>query len=321
MTAAGWDQQVGYGIESTFGTFVPPTRAIEHVKSNMRSVRQDIISKGVKAGRRTGFRRMKGLEVVGGTIAHELSPVNIGVLLVQAMGAVSTTGAGPYTHTITPGPLVETRSLSVQVGTPDYAGTVQPFNFSGCQVKSATITVKAGEIAMIEIDWVGQHLQNTGDGDTVAGLTAAVYSATWAPFTSLNAALSIAGSAYEFDEVTIKIDNGLRTGNYTSKATNPARANRAKEEGLRSITATVKSDLWDLTAMNRAFAGTEVAFSLALTNSPHSLTFAGNCRTLPQSPELQDGKITKDTLALDLLSATSDAAAFTATLVNADSTP
>ncbi|MGK3946779.1 hypothetical protein ABK046_51500, partial [Streptomyces caeruleatus] len=73
---------------------------------------------------------------MAGQITHELSPANIGMLLVQAMGAVSTSGAGPYTHVITPGPLVATRSLTVQVGTPDFGGTVRPFNFTGCQVKN-----------------------------------------------------------------------------------------------------------------------------------------------------------------------------------------
>ena len=60
-------------------------------------------------------------------------------------------------------------------------------------------------------------------------------------------------------------------------------AKRSKESGFRTVTAEISSDLWDLAAMNRAFAGTEVAFSLALTLGAHSLTIAGNVATEPFS--------------------------------------
>ena len=321
MTASGFDSQVGYAIESPVGTFTAPTRAIEHVKFGLKSTRPDIVSQGIKTGRRSGFRRMKGVEVCAGAISHELSPANTGLLLVNAVGAVSTTGAGPYTHAITAGPLVETRPLSIQGGVPSFDGTINPFNFVGCQVKAGSISVKKNAAVMLDFDWVAQHLQNTGDGDTVAGLTAAVYSATWAPFTSLNAVLTINAVEYEFDEVTLKFDNGLRTGNYTSRATNPSRAKLSKEEGQRAWTMSVTSDFWNLTAMNRAYAGTEVSYSLAFTSGTTSLTVAGNCRTQPESPTQDGVKLTGQTLNLDLLSSTSDAAAMTWTLVNSDSAP
>lgn len=322
MTAAGFDSQVGYAIESPSGTYTAPTRAIEHVKSTLKSTRPDIVSKGIKAGRRHQGRRMKGNEIVGGTVSHELSAVNTGLLLVQALGAVSTTGAGPYTHTITPGALVETRTLTVQVGTPSYDGTVNPFNFVGCQVKSGQISVKNGEAAMLDFDWVGQHLQNTGDGDSVGTLVAATYDSNWAPFTSLNAVLSIAGSEYEFDDITFKFDNGLRTGNYTNRSTTPSKAKLSKEQGFRTWSATINSDLWNLTAMNRAFTGTEVAFSLVLdAGASNKLTIAGNMRSQVDSPTVDGTTLVKQGLTVDLLSTTSDAAGLTLTLVNSNSAP
>lgn len=322
MTAAGFDQQVGYAIESPSGTFTTPTRALEHVKSGLKSTRTDARSKGTKAGRRGPVRMIKGVEVVAGPIVHELSPANTGVLLVQGMGAVSTTGSNPYTHVITPGALVETRTMTVQVGTPSYDGTVRPLNFTGCQIASFGIDVNSGaDTVMFTADWVGQHLQNTGDGDSPAALTAATYSSAWSPFSGLMAVLSIAGSEYEFDTLSFKANNGLRTGMYTARSTTPGRAKISKEQDQRSWTCAVKSDFWDLTVMNRAFAGTEVAFSLALTNGSSSLTLAGNVRTQTESPQIDGNALTKDSLNLEFVSSSSDAAACTFTLVNTDSTP
>ena len=321
-TASGFDSQVGYAVESPTGTFTAPTRAIEQVKSGLKSSRTDTPSKGIKAGRRGAVRMIKGVEVVAGTIVHELSPANIGAILVQGMGAVSTSGANPFTHLITPGPLVETRTMSVQVGTPSFDGTVRPLNFSGCQIGEFGIDVNSGaDTVMLNVDWVGQHLQSTGDGDTPAALTSASYSSAWSPFSGLMAVLTINGAEYEFDTLSFKANNGLRTGNYTARSTTPGRAKLSKEQDLRSWTCAVKSDFWDLTVLNRAFAGTEVAFSLALTNGSASLTLAGNVRTQTESPTVEGTALVKDTLNLEFLSSSSDASACTFTLVNADSTP
>lgn len=321
-TASGFDSQVGYALESPSGTFTAPTRAIEHVKSGLMSTRPPIISKGIKAGRRHQGRSSLGLETVAGPITHELSPANTGLLFRHLMGAVNTSGAGPYTHVFTPGPLVETSSLTVQVGTPDDAGTVNPFNFTGCQINGASIGSRIGEVVMLDLDFIGQHKQ-VATTDTVAALTAATYSATWAPFTCLHGALSLNGSAYEFDDCTIKIMNNLKTGRHVHRAaaSRPAEAKIAKESGWRDFTATVNSDFWDLQAMNRAFLGTEVAFSLVFTNGAATLTFAGNVRTAPFTPTVDGPETLKQGLELSFVSLTSDAAALTCTLVNADSAP
>ena len=321
MTSAGFDSQVGYAIESPSGTFTAPTRAIEHVKSTLKSVRRDTPSKAIKAGRRSAPRYHKGVEVVAGTITHELSPAAIGLPLVQAMGAVSTTGSNPYTHAITAGPLVQTQTLSVQVGTPSYDGTVRPLNFVGCQIPSFGYTVKAGsDPVLLDLDFVGQHLQSTGDGDTPAALTSASYNSAWAPFTGLHAVLTINGAEYEFDELSFKAVNGLRTGNYTARSTTPGRAKRSMEQDFRLWTAAVKSDFWDLTVLNRAFAGTEVTFSLALTNGATSLTHSGYVRTMVDSPTVDGMALIKDALNLEFVHS-ADATACAFSLVNADSAP
>ncbi len=321
MTTGYFDAQVGYAIESPSGTFTAPTTAIEHVSSTLKSTPTYIESKGHKAGRRGKHRRLRGNEVVAGTITHEVSPINIGKLLTQAMGAVNTSGSGPYTHAFTAGPLVQTQTMSVQVGMPDETGTVNPFNFVGCQIAKGKFSIKQNEPVMMAFDWVGQHLQNAGDGDTPASLTSASYASGWSPFTSMHGVLTIASSEFEFDTCDIDFDNMLRTGHYTVRSTTPRYAKVSKEQGRRMWGATVTSDLHSLTAMNRAFSAAEVAWSLALTNGASSLTFAGNTGTNGDTAVLSENATGKQTLNFDFLSSSTDAAAFTITQVTSESSP
>jgi len=321
MAASGFDSQVGYATESPAGTYTAPTRALEHVTLTLMSTPQTIVSQGIRAGRRHQGRSSRGIEVVGGTITHELSPINIGTILLQAFGAVSTTGSNPYTHVFTYGPLTETSSRTVQVGTPSDNGTVNPFNFLGGQVNGLSIATKVNENVMLDTDWVCTHLLNAGDGDSVAALTAATYSATWAPFTFVHCTLSLAASVYEFDDATFQLANNLKTGRHMHRAATPRQARLAKENGFREATLTVASDFFDLTAMNRAFAGTEVAASLAFVSGANTLTIAGNVRTNMDSPTVDGPQTLKQGMVLSFVSLTSDAAACTATLVNTDSAP
>lgn len=315
MTAAGFDSQVGYAIESPSGTYTAPTTAIEHVKSTLKLEIDRIMSKGIKAGRRHQGRWFPGAQRVKGTVTHELSPINIGKILRTAMGAVNTTGAGPYQHVYTAGPLTQTNTLTVQVGTPSVDGTVNPFSFLGCHIVSITITSKKGEAAMIDVEFYGQHL------DVGQALVAASYASTWAPFTFLHGVLSIAGSEYEFDDITMKWTNPLRVDRHVHRATTPARPKTSLESGWREWTATVNSDFHSMTAINRAIAGTEAAVSLVFTSGANSLTFAGNARSDVDSPTPDGPETLKQALPLVFLSTTSDAAAMTATQVTTESAP
>ena len=315
MTASGVDSQVGYALESPTGTFTAPTRALEHVSSSLKLEIDRIASKGIKATRRHQGRWFSGAQRVKGNVAHELSPINTGLLFKHMMGAVASSGAGPYTHVYTPGPIVQTSTLTVQVGTPSVDGTINSFSFLGCHIAGASISSKIGEVAMIDLEFYGQHL------DVGQSLTAATYSSTWAPYTFLHGVLSVAGSEYEFDDCTINFKNALRTDRHVHRATTPARPKTSLESGFREWTATVNSDFHGMTALNRAIAGTEAAFSLVFTNGANLLTFAGNVRSDVDSPTVDGPESIKQSLPLVFVSTTSDAAAMTITQVTTEATP
>lgn len=314
-TSAGFDSQVGYALEGTSGTYQAPTRAIEHVKSTLALEVDRIISKGIKAGRRHQGRWFPGAQRVKGGVTHEMSAANMGLLFRPLMGAVSTTGTDPYTHVFTPGPKAETETLTIQVGKPDEAGTVQPMSYVGCHILGATITSKTGEASMIDLDIYGQHL------DTTQSLVAAVYSADWAPFTFLHGALEIASSEYQMDAISLKMDNKLKTDRHVHRATNPARPRISKESGFREWGGDMDGDFFDLTMLNRFRNGTEAALSMVWSNGTDSITVAGNIRFDNNDPSIDGPDMVKQKVPFVFVSTTSDAAALTVTLVNGDSAP
>ena len=168
---------------------------------------------------------------------------------------------------------------------------------------------------MSDFEFYGQHL------DVLQLLTAASYSSTWAPYTFLHGVLSIAGSEYEFDDVTLNYTNALRTDRHVHRSTTPARPKTSLESGFREWTATVNSDFHSLAALNRAIAGTEAAFSLVFTSGANVVTFAGNVRSDVDSPTVDGPETVKQSLPLVFVSTTSDAAAMTITQVTTEPTP
>ncbi len=315
MTAAGFDSQVGYALESPSGTYTAPTTALEHVKSTMKLEMDRIMSKGIKAGRRHQGRWFAGPQRVRGTVSHELSPINTGKILRALMGAVNTSGAGPYVHVYTPGVFTQTQTLTVQVGTPSVDGTVNSFSFIGNHLVGATFSSKVGEAVMADFEFYGQHL------DVGQSLTAASYSATYAPFTFLHGVMTIAGAEYEFDDITLSYKNNLRIDRHVHRTTTPARPKTSLESGWREWTATINSDFHSMTALNRAIAGTEAAFVLTFTQGANILVFSGNVRSDVDSPTVEAVETLKQGLPLVFLSTTTDAAAMTITQTTTESAP
>lgn len=71
---------------------------------------------------------------VGGDVGFELYQDFTGLLFKHMFGTVQTTGAGPYTHTFTPGS-IDDLSLTCQVGIPPVLGVVVvPVEFLGCKI-------------------------------------------------------------------------------------------------------------------------------------------------------------------------------------------
>lgn len=313
--ASGLEAQLGFSPETTIGTRVVPATFLEFVDESLAYRRNRIISQGLKAGRRTQGRWKQGTGWVDGGFNIELAPQSTGKLFRWAMGAVATSGAGPYTHVFTPGTL-DDESLTIQVNRPDESGTNRPFDYVGCQCTDWSISARVNEFVMANFSVYGMA------EDTSQSLAAASYPATWSPFTYVSGSLQIAASAYEIDDITINGSNGLQTGRHRIRATTPERPVQSREAEFRSYGGTINSDMFSLAAYQRFVNGTEAALSLAFNDGANAqLTIAGNVRFDGETPNVRGPQMVKQALPFVFTSLTSDAAAMTITLINSDATP
>lgn len=311
--ATGTSAQVGYAVESTAGTFDTPTDFFEFVPPLGLFKRQEYLkSRGIRAGRLMPHAKALGRSWVEGPITHELVPEGLGTLLRAIIeGTPATTGSNPYTHVFDHS--TDLSSISIQTALPS-TSAIHPMSYAGCRARSWTLAVAPGDVfPTLQIDWIGKTL----DSDGTPSLTAASYP-TFTRFSFTHATFSVGGSEVCVDGITI---NGTTGFDMEHKICSTDAGTPNLFRGSRPmVTGTATSDMADLTQLNRYLAGTEAALSLVFNaGASAQLTLAGNVY-FPEGQAVVEGEgKTKQPIGFEFLSGTSDAAALTVTLINADS--
>jgi len=312
---SGMAAQLGVKAETTWGTFVAPTRFYPLISESLTEEIDRLESEGIIAGQRVlrSEQWAAGNVDVGGDIQTELYQQGMGALLKACFGAVDTTGAGPYTHTFTPGDLTDDH-LSVQVGKPDVAGTVQPFSFYGMKVTDWELSIEAGGLVMLTTSLVGKQLATS---DALATASYGTGAAT--PFTFKHATASVAGGAANVKKLTIKGSNGLDTDRRFIGSEYRA---EPLEADLREYGGTVDLEFESLTQYNRFRNANEVALvSTISAGASASLTTTMNVRFDGATPEVDGRGIVQLSAPYKCIGTTTDASAITAVLISNDTTP
>ena len=305
---SGLAGQFGLAIESTPGTYLAPDHFLEFLQEGIQKNVDQVRSAGIRAGRRTAHAMVASSWEVSGSSSHELTAETVGAIFRLALGAVATTGAGPYTHTFTPGDLP---TGTVQVGTPGTAGTVHPRSYTGMKIGGWSLNVDPGPTFVeLQIDWVGE------DETQAQALAVASYS-TFTRFTFAHCTFQLAGSEVCVESVSVTGDNNLDMVHHICDSGAPT----YRESGLRTYSGSAVADFADLTQYNRYLNATEVAFSLALASGTSSLTITGNVHFTGETPTVTGAEVLKQPIPFEFVHATADASAFKVVLVNDDSTP
>ena len=279
----GWAEETTWGTPVTVDTFAPlVSESIGFEKTRLESSgiisgRTILDTDQVKAGNRT----------VSGDIQLEAYEQSIGTVLKHALGTVSTTGSGPYTHTITPGDLTGL-GLTVQVGRPDVGGTVRPYTFSGCKVESVELAIAAGEIATLGVSVVGK------DVATNTALASVSYAAQASrPFTGIEATTSTwGGGALEIKQVSLSIANNLDADRRflgTDTIDEPLQAE------LRTIDGSLEVEFSSLALWEDFASLTYRDLIVTATNSVESLSYTVHARRDGVEPQVGGrGLVTTD---------------------------
>lgn len=313
-TASGISSQLGFAEESTNGTFETPTSFIEFLSESLKLEIERIESAGIRAGRRVLHRWSPGVQRVTGDFEIELVPHGIGYLLKNLMGNVGTTGAGPYTHTITLGDLGDT--LTLQVNRPSIDATNRVFSYLGCHITEASFSMAVNEYAKATFSVYGQ------DEDTAQSLATASYPATYTPFVWSHGSITVAGSGVDVKSVDLNINRNLVTDRHFIRSSNPALPKISKEGGLTEITGTLVTDFEDLTAYTRFVNGSEAALVVALDAGAggDTLTFTMNVRFDGETPEVGGpDDLLEQSLPFKAVHSTADNSAISIALVNNES--
>lgn len=314
MTSAGIDAQIGMVAEVTYGTYVAPTRFYEFVSENLKFNVQRINSAGIRAGRRTMHRWKPGTKSVTGDIDMELVPQDLGLILQHLLGNPVTAGSDPYTHTYTGLAAIDAKSMTIQVGRPDEAGTVQPFTYLGCKFTEAVISANIGEMAKMKLSVYGR------EEVTSQTLVAATYDAEQEPFVFTEGTLSVAGSVVEVKQFEFKINVNLAVDRHRIGA-GAGKPKKALVNGLADISGSFTADFENLTNYNRYVNGTEASLVLAFNaGSDKQLTMTSNVRFDGDTPAVSNMELLELSQPF-VATGTTDAAVLTTILVNSDATP
>lgn len=281
------NDQLGLVAESTFGTYVAPTRFLEFVSESIKLGRPRIEAAGLRPGRRvlrTG-RWKAGRKEVGGSIELEVASKGFGLVFLHMLGAVAITTPGgtlPRDHTHTLGNL-RGKSLTIQVGRQDRAGVVQPFSYLGCKIASWEMACALDEVLKLTLEPMGR------DESTAQSLASATYASGDEVFVFTEGSLTIAAVATPVREFSMAGDNALAEDDY---ALGSALRREAVEPALRMISGNLDADFTDLTAYNRFVNGTEGTLELTFTGGVIETSFnfqvkiTANVRFDGETPEV-----------------------------------
>lgn len=310
---SGLAAQVGYATESSYGTIASISRFVPLVSESVSQKIDRMESKGIIAGRRVldSNQWAAGDITIAGSLAHELYDRDLGLLFRHCFGSVVTTGAGPYTHTFTPGDLSGV-SFTTQVGRPDVSGTVQPFTFAGCKVQKWEIACKAGEIATFSMDIVAKSETTSG-----TALASASYTAAQVPLTYTGGSVSIAGTTASVKEIKLSGDNKLDDGR---RFIGSQTISEPLEADLREYSGDLTLEFDGLTQYNRFVTAGTASLVSSFTAGSYSLTITQNVRFDGESPKVGGRGIIELPCKYKAIGAT-DAAAITAVYVTSNATP
>ncbi|GLP71039.1 hypothetical protein TUSST3_76590 [Streptomyces sp. TUS-ST3] len=172
---SGLGAQLGISAESSYGTFVAPSKFLEFTKESLVLKKTTAQSMGIAAGRLLPLssRRVLTRKEVQGSLEMEVVNKGMGVILQQLMG----TSVTPVQQGVTTAYLqshilasVAGKSLTIQKGVPLTSGTVTDKTLVGCKITSGEFSCGVGEMLTASFEIDGK------DCDETQTLAAASYS-------------------------------------------------------------------------------------------------------------------------------------------------
>jgi hypothetical protein len=285
-TGTGLDAQLGFKLESTYGTAVTVDKFQEFNSESLAWEPTWLEPSGLRVG--TKFKRASRLvqsrQTVSGSIELEHATRNMGALWKLALGSTITTptviSGTAYKQCHVPGDYLG-KSMTIQVGRPEPSGTVRAHTYAGCKCSGWEFSVSDGEYATLSLDIEGRSEATAtalATASYVAGQTvfnfsqATVFKLGGTP-TTASGETTIAGGVTVPTVVT-----GFTCSGETPMATeryglgNAGLKNEPLENDIPTVTGTLSAE-WDRTTFYDVFkANTTTALQLDLVGAQIAAT-------------------------------------------------
>ncbi|MBK7424852.1 MAG: hypothetical protein IPJ48_18220 [Propionivibrio sp.] len=219
---SGLAASIGFAAESTYGTYVAPTRFLEYIKADLKKKKNVVQGGGLAAGRiaQLGSRRVVTSESVEGGFELEVANKGMGLLLAHLLGSSATpvqqgaTAAYLQAHTV--GDNIG-KSLTIQHGVPDLTGTVRPFTFKGCKLSGAEFSCKVGELLTMSLDVDGRQASEV-ETLVAASLATGVAPFHWAQMSVKLGTFGAEAAVSGVKGFSVKFDRGMASERFYAGA-------------------------------------------------------------------------------------------------------
>lgn len=240
---SGLGASFGIAAESTFGTYVAPTRFFAGRSFNVKKVQNTQMMSGVAAGRAAPIDEVVTTTGATGQLQVDVLRKDFGLLFAHMAGSTATpvqqgaTAAYLQTHVLSGDPYG--RSLTIQAGMPLAAGTVQPYTATGCKVTGLELSCSVDGLLQATVDFDGRTWTDA------QSLASPSYTASNAPFHfgEMSVRMGTFDSEASVDgvrSVSVKIARPMDTARYYAGAAGL----KAQQvwNGFLEITGTVEVD-------------------------------------------------------------------------------
>lgn len=257
--------QLAFGRETTYGTPVTPTKFLPLLSEDLDLGFDPLMDEAVRAGRRMMIaeQHQNGNRQVGGSFQTHIYGIGMRDLLESLFGTETDPGSGTPTRAFvyTPGDLSDD-PLTVEVNAPLATGNSVK-TLDGGMITGATFEYKAGGLATVTWDVVGQDLSR-GTSPTSATFPVAVaHKAIGMTFTFTDIAIPV-----NLISAKIRIDNGLAVDRF--RAHSDSRL-QPLEAGVRKVDLDLVLEFADDSPITSHTAHTEVDCALSTTDGTNSL--------------------------------------------------
>jgi hypothetical protein len=248
---SGLGSSFGFSAESTYGTYVAPTKFIRHKSASVQKTATRPQGEGIQAGGYGMFLPHFVEAVTGGTgtVAFDVVNKNMGLFMQALMGTTvtpvqqGTSTAYLQTHTLGD-PFG--KALSVQVGMPQRGGTVTPATLKGTKVSKLDLSCSVDSVLSATATLDAQAYDNS------TSLASVSYATTTNVFHGgqLSVKIGTFGSESAISgvkSVTCSIERGMDTAAYYAGATVAGTKSEPVLNAATAITAGLTVDFIDTT--------------------------------------------------------------------------